>query len=278
MARPSTPSARGCSATRRSRPGVDPFFAPGHAGRPAGPAARADRRAAAPPPRDPRQPGAAAGQLRRPDRPPEGRDGDRRGLPPLRRARCAAAAEAPTTPRGHAPRASSSSRGLYADHDRLLAERGALDFGDLVLRAFRLLHEKPHVRERTAAALPARARGRVPGHELRAGDAAAPARGRAPQRDRGRRRRPGDLPLPRRVAEEPARLPARVPGRRRWSGSSATTAPAGASSTRPHGGGGAVSGPDRARSCAARAAAGCASGAAARSARRRRRWPRRPSG
>ncbi|MFN2617514.1 MAG: ATP-dependent helicase [Thermoleophilaceae bacterium] len=39
---------------------------------------------------------------------------------------------------------------LYADHDRLLAERGALDFGDLILRAFRLLHEHPHVRERTA--------------------------------------------------------------------------------------------------------------------------------
>src|ERR671930_1918878 len=37
---------------------------------------------------------------------------------------------------------------LYADHDRLLAERGALDFGDLVVRAFRMLHEKPHVRER----------------------------------------------------------------------------------------------------------------------------------
>jgi DNA helicase-2/ATP-dependent DNA helicase PcrA len=39
---------------------------------------------------------------------------------------------------------------LYADHDRLLAERGALDFGDLVLRAFHLLHERPHVRERAA--------------------------------------------------------------------------------------------------------------------------------
>src|SRR5918995_6322830 len=39
---------------------------------------------------------------------------------------------------------------LYADHDRLLAERGALDFGDLVLRAFRLLHERPHVRARVA--------------------------------------------------------------------------------------------------------------------------------
>ncbi|HEY1358148.1 MAG TPA: ATP-dependent DNA helicase [Thermoleophilaceae bacterium] len=36
---------------------------------------------------------------------------------------------------------------IYADHDRLLAERGALDFGDLIVRAFRMLHEKPHVRE-----------------------------------------------------------------------------------------------------------------------------------
>ena len=40
---------------------------------------------------------------------------------------------------------------LYADHDRLLADRGALDRGDLVLRAFRLLHERPHVREQVAA-------------------------------------------------------------------------------------------------------------------------------
>src|SRR5256714_9564776 len=37
---------------------------------------------------------------------------------------------------------------IYADHDRLLAERGALDFGDLIVRAFRMVHEKPHVRER----------------------------------------------------------------------------------------------------------------------------------
>src|SRR5918992_5566231 len=39
---------------------------------------------------------------------------------------------------------------VYADHDRLLAERGALDSGDLILQAFRLLHEKPHVRRRLA--------------------------------------------------------------------------------------------------------------------------------
>ena len=40
--------------------------------------------------------------------------------------------------------------GVYSDHERLLGERGAVDTGDVVLRAFRLLHEHPHVRERTA--------------------------------------------------------------------------------------------------------------------------------
>ncbi len=39
---------------------------------------------------------------------------------------------------------------LYADHDRMLAERGVLDFGDLVLHAFALLRDKPHVRARVA--------------------------------------------------------------------------------------------------------------------------------
>ncbi len=39
----------------------------------------------------------------------------------------------------------------YEHHERLLADRGALDFGDLILRSFELLHEKPHVRRRVAA-------------------------------------------------------------------------------------------------------------------------------
>src|SRR5215204_2539520 len=52
--------------------------------------------------------------------------------------------------RAHACREREFAR-LYADHDRLLSERGALDFGDLIVRAFRLLHERPHVRERVAA-------------------------------------------------------------------------------------------------------------------------------
>src|SRR5215204_2831861 len=51
--------------------------------------------------------------------------------------------------RAHANREREFAR-LYADHDRLLEERGALDFGDLIVRAFKLLHERPHVRERTA--------------------------------------------------------------------------------------------------------------------------------
>ncbi len=38
---------------------------------------------------------------------------------------------------------------LYAVHDRMLRERGALDAGDLVLRAHALLATRPHVRART---------------------------------------------------------------------------------------------------------------------------------
>src|SRR2546421_4828352 len=51
--------------------------------------------------------------------------------------------------RTHAERELEFAR-LYEDHDRILRDRGALDSGDLVLRAFRLLHEKPHVRRRLA--------------------------------------------------------------------------------------------------------------------------------
>src|SRR5919109_1607093 len=51
--------------------------------------------------------------------------------------------------RAHAERELEFAR-LYTDHDRLLADRGALDFGDLILRELRLLHEHPHVRQRVA--------------------------------------------------------------------------------------------------------------------------------
>jgi DNA helicase-2/ATP-dependent DNA helicase PcrA len=41
--------------------------------------------------------------------------------------------------------------GLYETHDRMLREQGALDFGDLLLRAVALLRDKPHVRARVSA-------------------------------------------------------------------------------------------------------------------------------
>ena len=104
--------------------------------------------------------------------------------------------------------------GIYADHDRLLAERGALDFGDLVMRAFRLLHEHPHVRERASQRYRHVLVDEYQDTNFAQGMLLRPAGRRAPQRDGGRRRRPGDLPLPRRLPEEPPRLPARVPRRR----------------------------------------------------------------
>ena len=40
---------------------------------------------------------------------------------------------------------------LYATHDRMLEEAGTLDFGDLLLNAFRLLRSQPRVRARLTA-------------------------------------------------------------------------------------------------------------------------------
>ena len=97
---------------------------------------------------------------------------------------------------------------LYADHDRLLDESGAMDFGEMIVRAIRLLDERPAARRRVSRALPRRARGRVPGHQLRPAAAAAPAGRRPRQRGGGRRRRPVDLPVPGRLPQEHRRLPA----------------------------------------------------------------------
>lgn len=41
--------------------------------------------------------------------------------------------------------------GIYRAHDRMLSEAGALDSGDLVIRALQLLREHPHVRAQVAA-------------------------------------------------------------------------------------------------------------------------------
>ena len=66
------------AARRGARGRARPVLRAGHPRRPARAAARPHRRPDAAPPRDPRQPGAAAGQLRVAHRPAEGRDGVRR--------------------------------------------------------------------------------------------------------------------------------------------------------------------------------------------------------
>ncbi|HYH58602.1 MAG TPA: ATP-dependent DNA helicase [Thermoleophilaceae bacterium] len=60
-----------------------------------------------------------------------------------------ATADADDAARANAAREAEFA-GLYADHDRLVRESGGLDTGDLVLRAFRLLHERPDVRLRAS--------------------------------------------------------------------------------------------------------------------------------
>ena len=121
--------------------GVDPFADARLPRRPAGDAARAHRRAAAAPPRPARQPERGARLDRRAHRPAQGRARHARGL---RRLGLDARG-------GRAARRAAREREfgeLYRAHDRMLGEAGMLDFGDLVLRAFRLLREKPHVRAR----------------------------------------------------------------------------------------------------------------------------------
>jgi DNA helicase-2/ATP-dependent DNA helicase PcrA len=60
-----------------------------------------------------------------------------------------AASAADDADRAHAARELELAQ-VYERHEALLADRGALDSGDLVLRAFDLLLERPHVRRRLA--------------------------------------------------------------------------------------------------------------------------------
>ena len=60
-----------------------------------------------------------------------------------------ATGDADDAARANAAREGEFAR-FYADHDRLLRESGGLDTGDLVLRAFLLLHERPDVRLRAS--------------------------------------------------------------------------------------------------------------------------------
>ena len=63
------------------------------------------------------------------------------------------------------------------------------------------------------AAVPLRPGRRVPGHQPRPVRAGEAARGPPPERHRRRGRRPGDLPVPRRLDEQHPRVRRRVPGR-----------------------------------------------------------------
>jgi superfamily I DNA/RNA helicase len=86
---------------------------------------------------------------------------------------------------------------LWRRYEAELAACDALGLDDLVVEAVRLLDERPGL----ARAVGARFRhvlGRVPGHKPRPAAAAAASLRGAPGPERGGRRRPGDLPLPRR--------------------------------------------------------------------------------
>ena len=156
----STASARGCCATRRSRPGSTPSSSPSAPADRTRAAARARRRAAAAPPRPARQPGGAAGAASSPGStasrtrwsPRPSTSGGRAALPAgdaARRARARVRRALPRPTTGCWPRT------------------GALDTGDLVLRAHRLLRDRPHVRARLGAALAPRARRRRAGPRAR---------------------------------------------------------------------------------------------------------------
>ena len=210
----SRPSAAFCARLLRDEAleaGLDPFFAPVTPRRPARAPARADRRPDAAPPRDPRQPRAAARELRRADRPAEGRD-DRAAASTAPRG--AAAGRRRRRRRARACRAaSSSSRACTPTTTRCWPSAARSTSATSCCTRFRLLHEHPHVRERVARALPPRAGRRLQDATFSRGHAAAAARRGARERHGRRRRRPGDPPLRGAVAQEPARLPARVPRR-----------------------------------------------------------------
>ena len=122
--------------------GIDPFADAGLDRGPARDAARAHRHAAAAPSRPARQP----------ERDARARSCCR--IDHLKEELVSAADYARGRPDSRRTRAGARERefaALFAAHDGLLAEAGALDVGDLVLHAFRLLREKPHVRARLAS-------------------------------------------------------------------------------------------------------------------------------
>ena len=247
---------RAAAARRGARGRPRPVLRARHAGRPAGAAARPHRRAArCATTRSAATRRRCSAELRLAHRPAEGGDGHRARTTRATRER-AGGARRTTTRRAPTPSASSSSRGLYADHDRLLADARRARLRRPVLRAFRLLHEQP-------ARARARWRARFPHVLVDEYQDASFAQGmllrllvqERGERDGRRRRRPGDPPLPRRGAARTCDDFEREYPDARSCGSSAATAAGRGSSTAARRGGRSRS-PDRIEKTAAAARGG----------------------
>ena len=103
---------------------------------------------------------------------------------------------------------------VYDLYEQRMHAANAMDFDDLLFRCVNLFELFPEVRDRYRARLPARAGGRVPGHQPRPVPLAPAALRGAPQPVRRRRRRSVDLRLPRRRHPQHPRLRGRLPGHR----------------------------------------------------------------
>ena len=213
---------RAAAARRGARGRARPVRHAGQRRRPAGDAARADRRAAAAPPRPARQPERHARRDRPAHRPAQGRAGDRRTT--TRRGRRAPDEEPPRE---------REFAALYAAHERLLAEAGTLDVGDLVLHASACCASAARARgspSATGTCWSTSSRTRASPRACCCG-CSSPTSATSPRRPTTTRRSTASAaPRPRTCATS---APS---GRRRpWCGSSARTAPASASSRRPRG-------------------------------------------
>ena len=167
--------------------------------------------------------------------------------------------------------------GLYATHDRMLREQGALDFGDLLLRAVALLQDSPTSARGSRRAGATCSSTTHQDLELAGLRLVLAAGRRARRADRRRRRRPGRAPRARRGAQNLRDLAGALPGARSVRLERSLRAPA----SDPGGRAGrrrADRGPHREGGRRRRRAATCASGAARTSARRRRAWRPRSSG
>ena len=213
--RSSSSCAIGCStsSSTRYRPLGDPDPLPGSAG-------------------DPLQPAQGRGR-RSGDLPRLRRSRGRPGRAPCRARRRADADEDARAAAEAAVEAAARRLELaraFARYQALMAEAGFIDFGDQVSLALRLVREFAGGSSGDPAAVPLHPGRRVPGHEPRPGGARRADRRTGPEPDRGRRRRPVDLPVPRRGDEQPRRVPGALPPGRRSSSCAATTGPEPASS------------------------------------------------